>query len=122
MPLEAPLYHTPKDIARLLRISHRTVNRWIEEGCLPAHELRPHTRRISADQLHDFLAAHELTPDAVTTPLHTPVEIAQRLRVSSLTVYRLIADGKLQAHRLGPRLLRVTQANLDIFMNGNCRG
>ncbi|MBD0734089.1 helix-turn-helix domain-containing protein [Streptomyces sp. CBMA29] len=45
---------------------------------------------------------------------YTPVEVAQMLRVSRMTVYRLIDTGELEAVRVG-RLLRVPASALETF-------
>ncbi|WP_083837267.1 helix-turn-helix domain-containing protein [Gordonia effusa] len=50
-------------------------------------------------------------------------QAAQLLGVSSKTVRRWIAAGRLSARRAGPRLIRVDSRELDRFMApvGNCR-
>lgn len=45
----------------------------------------------------------------------TPAEVAADLRVSSMTVYRLIHSGELSAVRIG-RSFRVAVADLDAFL------
>jgi excisionase family DNA binding protein len=45
-------------------------------------------------------------------------EVAQRLKVSTKTVYGLIAAGRLRFKRLGKqRAIRVTQKALDEYLN-----
>jgi excisionase family DNA binding protein len=48
----------------------------------------------------------------------TPYDIKNRLRVSSMTVYRLIRDGEIPAHRVG-RSLRIDPRDFADFMRGN---
>lgn len=48
----------------------------------------------------------------------TIAECAARLRVSPQTVARWVKDGRLKASRFGPRLLRVSLADLAEFQNG----
>ncbi len=43
---------------------------------------------------------------------YTAEEVAELLRVTPLTVYRMIKDGRLKAHRIG-RSLRITRENID---------
>jgi excisionase family DNA binding protein len=43
------------------------------------------------------------------------MEVAQRLRLSKMTVYRLINDGELQAVRVG-RSFRIDVAELDAYV------
>ena len=48
----------------------------------------------------------------------TPNEVAADLRVSSMTVYRLIHSGELAAVRIG-RSFRVAASDLDEFLASN---
>lgn len=43
----------------------------------------------------------------------TPEEAAEYLAVSPRTLRRMAAEGKVRAHRLGPRLVRYARADLD---------
>lgn len=52
MPLEAPFY-TPDELATLLKVSRRTVRRWIAEGKLPARRFGRQLR-IPGKALEDF--------------------------------------------------------------------
>jgi excisionase family DNA binding protein len=51
-----------------------------------------------------------------TPELLTVHETADRLRLSPLSTYRLIADGHLPAIRLGTKLLRVRADDLAKFL------
>lgn len=44
-------------------------------------------------------------------------ETAERYGISSTTVRRYIADGRITAHRMGPRLIRIDmdQVQRDLF-------
>jgi len=46
----------------------------------------------------------------------TPEEVAQRLGVARLTVYSWIRTGVLPATRLGRRILRIREADLEGFL------
>lgn len=47
----------------------------------------------------------------------TVKEVAQRLRVSSGTIYAAIAEGRLIAHRFGRgAAIRIAESNLDQFV------
>lgn len=48
----------------------------------------------------------------------TPEEIRTQLRVSQMTVYRLIERGELPAHRIG-RSFRIDRRDFADFMRGN---
>jgi excisionase family DNA binding protein len=50
-------------------------------------------------------------PDLLTVP-----EVANKLRLSTRKVYRLIDSGELKAIRLGQRGYRVRLSDLDIFL------
>ena len=40
----------------------------------------------------------------MNTEFYTPTEIADKLRVNVMTIYRCIKDGKITAHKLGKEL------------------
>lgn len=44
------------------------------------------------------------------------LNIADRLGCSRSFVYGLIASGRLEAHKVGPRKIRVTQSEFDRFI------
>jgi excisionase family DNA binding protein len=48
----------------------------------------------------------------------TPAEAAEELRVSSDTVLRLIADGRLPAIRVSSRIIRIPRPAFEIFREG----
>lgn len=45
----------------------------------------------------------------------TPAEVAELLRVSSMTVYRLIKSGELRAARIG-KSYRISEADVDAYL------
>jgi excisionase family DNA binding protein len=45
----------------------------------------------------------------------TPAEVADHLRVSSMTVYRLIKSGELRAARIG-RSYRISEDDVDAYL------
>lgn len=47
----------------------------------------------------------------------TPEEVADLLRVSKFTVYRLIESGKLPAKRISARLLRISKKDVLAYLN-----
>lgn len=53
---------------------------------------------------------------ASTERLLTAADVADRLRVSTMTVYRLIASGRLTGIRLGDKSMRVRPADLDAYI------
>lgn len=53
----------------------------------------------------------------MTDILYTAHEVAEQLRVSTMTVYRLIRGGDLPAVRVG-RNYRVRARDLDAFLSG----
>ena len=54
----------------------------------------------------------------MTNEVLTPAEVAKALSVSLATVYKLIADGKIKAVRIGPKLLRIDKQQLNNFLKG----
>jgi excisionase family DNA binding protein len=67
------------------------------------------------------LAADRLEPAAPPPPpepIYSVAEVADRLRVSKMTVYRLVHAGELSAHRFG-RSFRITQRGLDAYLTGS---
>jgi excisionase family DNA binding protein len=51
-------------------------------------------------------------PDVINAPFLTVAEVAQRMRVSKMTVYRLVHSGELPAVRFG-RSFRVQRAAVE---------
>jgi excisionase family DNA binding protein len=45
----------------------------------------------------------------------TPAEVAEELRVSSMTVYRLIKSGELRAARIG-KSFRIREEDVDAYL------
>jgi excisionase family DNA binding protein len=45
----------------------------------------------------------------------TPAEVAEQLRVSSMTVYRLIKSGELRAARIG-KSYRISEDDVDAYL------
>jgi len=45
----------------------------------------------------------------------TPAEVAEELRVSSMTVYRLIKSGELRAARIG-KSYRIREEDVDAYL------
>ena len=58
-----------------------------------------------------------MTDSGSTSPLMTVAEVAAALRVSNMTVYRLIKAGDLPALRVGKNY-RIRAAHLDDFLTG----
>lgn len=48
--------------------------------------------------------------------LLTAAEVADRLRIHVTGVYRLINNGRLNAHRVGSRSTRISSQELDRFL------
>jgi len=55
--------------------------------------------------------------DALPARLLTVSEVAQALRVSNMTVYRLVSAGELPALRVG-RSVRLRAADLESYLSG----
>lgn len=53
--------------------------------------------------------------------LHKIKEVAQQLRVSHDVVKRLVNPGKLPAHHVTPKILRISQADVDAFLESTKR-
>jgi len=50
---------------------------------------------------------------------YTPEQVAALLQVNQITVRRWLRSGKLKGSRLGARLWRVSQKQLDEFLGEN---
>jgi excisionase family DNA binding protein len=61
---------------------------------------------------HDF--PRDPTPSSASTLL-TVAEVARVMRVSKMTVYRLVRSGKLSAVRIG-KVLRIPRASMRQFL------
>ena len=53
--------------------------------------------------------------------IYTLTEAAAYLRTSFKTVKRLVDAGEIPCARLTPHTVRITQRNLDLFLNGRSR-
>jgi excisionase family DNA binding protein len=71
-----------------------------------AHETLPEERRLVAG-----------SPSFVTGRLFTVAEVAEVMRVSNMTVYRLIRSGELPALRVG-KGYRIFESDLERFLEG----
>ena len=49
----------------------------------------------------------------------TVKQAAEKLQVSTKTIFRRIADGSLPAYKLGVKLVRIRQSDLDEYVNRN---
>ena len=56
------------------------------------------------------------------TEYFTPDQVAEMLRVHLMTVYRMIKDGRLGAHKIGTRTLRITRKDIDDFISRSSTG
>lgn len=66
-------FYSIEEVADLLRVSPRTVRRWIKAGQLRAHRFG-RTMRIACEDLQDFIARHEIRGDGDRRPdLSRPV-------------------------------------------------
>lgn len=74
--------------------------------------------------------SHTLPPTAVTAAAQTSdvlleaAEVAQRLKVSLTTVYRLARSGELRSHRFGkgkvrPRGLRIPESAVQAYLRAS---
>jgi acetyl-CoA synthetase len=55
-------YYTLQDIADRLKVSYRTVYRWVRAGKLPAYKFGQDWR-VKESDLRDFVEAHRAEPD-----------------------------------------------------------
>jgi excisionase family DNA binding protein len=56
------------------------------------------------------------TTSAEEPPFLTPQEVSELLQVSVQTVRRWIKKGKLPAYKVGPRMWRIRQIDLDAWL------
>lgn len=63
---------------------------------------------------------HASSPEAPTSGgLLTPTDVARELGVTARTVRGWIASGLLRAERLGPKLWKISRADLEAFRRPN---
>lgn len=62
-----------------------------------------------------------VSPDKPGDPWLTPAEIATEMRVSKMTIYRLIEAGELTATKVG-RCYRVRRSTLNQYVERNTKG
>jgi excisionase family DNA binding protein len=55
-------YYTLQDIADRLKVSYRTVYRWVRAGKLPAYKFGQDWR-VKESDLREFVEAHRAAPD-----------------------------------------------------------
>jgi excisionase family DNA binding protein len=68
--------------------------------------------------LQDSRKASELPPES---SLLTVTEVSQMMRVSKMTVYRLVRSGELPAVRIG-KILRIPKAVVQSFLGDAWKG
>lgn len=47
----------------------------------------------------------------------TVTQVAQQLSVSKMSIYRWVKGGKLTAYKLGKQAIRISEEDLDKFIN-----
>lgn len=50
--------------------------------------------------------------------LYTVKEVADKLRVKPVTVYKWIREGKLQAYKLSKKVIRVSEIEIERLLKG----
>ncbi len=56
------------------------------------------------------------TAEPTVDPLLTLEDVAERLGVHIRTLHRFVADGRLPAYRIGPRLVRIRTSDVEAFL------
>ncbi|MCX7765725.1 MAG: helix-turn-helix domain-containing protein [Candidatus Sumerlaeia bacterium] len=64
---------------------------------------------------YSYTAKHKIL--SVTSELMRVDRVARILDVTKKRVYNLIAEGKLEAVKLGPRQTRITRESLESYIN-----
>jgi excisionase family DNA binding protein len=82
--------------------SQRTGGSARSKGCAP----------LAQEEWDDMAVEGPSHPDVINAPFLTVAEVAQRMRVSKMTVYRLVHSGELPAVRFG-RSFRVQGHAVD---------
>lgn len=60
-----------KDVAELLKVSEKTIRRWLQHGKIPAYRLN-HQYRFSRMEIQDWVMAQKLRAQAEPAPLKDP--------------------------------------------------
>jgi excisionase family DNA binding protein len=116
-----------REVAELLRVSDRTVSRWVKGKKLVAHQFGGATR-ISAIELSGFITRAHRGPAAPLQPrnpladqFYTAEDVAEILNVSKRTVCRYIKSKMLIVHKFG-RPTRIADSDLRDFIDRSRRG
>jgi len=64
---------------------------------------------------HIFMIAFDIRGAYIMQDIYTPDEIAEKLKVTRLTVYRWIEKGELKAFKAG-KMWRITKKDLELFL------
>ena len=64
---------------------------------------------------HIFMIAFDIRGAYIMQDIYTPDEIADKLKVTRLTVYRWIEKGELKAFKAG-KMWRITREDLETFL------
>ena len=59
-----------------------------------------------------------LTEQEVIFLYYSVEQTANRLNLCTKTIYKLIKDGRLKSHKLSPRCIRISDADIEEFMKG----
>lgn len=93
---------------------------WPERAALPHHRARNHEldlRRVRG-WLHDGdQRQRNQESEAMNDAVHTPETLARRWHCSERHVRNLIARGDLQAFRVGRKLLRIRESDVEAYQD-----
>jgi CheY-like chemotaxis protein len=85
-------------VARVCQVTSTTVARWIDQGLLKGHKTPTGRRRVEADDLAEFLAAHGMSvPPELRTTQERPVVVV----VEDDATYRRALVKTLERSKLG---------------------
>lgn len=106
---------TVSEAARELDVGIATIYRWVEAGKLPAVRVTSDALRIDAADVGKQKAIIEEQAKLLTLK-----EAARKMRVSNVTVHRIIKQGKLPVIRISEKIFRVESADVDSYL-ASCR-
>jgi excisionase family DNA binding protein len=112
------------EFADILRLSPMTVYRMVDDQEIGAVRPGPHTIRIPESSAKGYLESRRLPLQGSTAWSHnllaeqylTVQEMAGILRVSVMTVYRVLERGLLDAIRVAPHVIRIVKMSAEEYV------
>lgn len=103
---------TPSEAAKQLGVHINTIYQWVDSGKLAATRISENAIRIDPADANQQKAIQE----EKKARLMTIKEVARELRLSPMTVHRLIADGKLPVVRVTQKRFCIERIEVEAYL------